>query len=109
MPISKGLREFIELLNSNGVKENARSIPGTLKAFGFGGLAISAAGLVIPKRVVQLGVPPNRIDLITTISGVTFEQAWAHRVFGDIDGLSVQFIGLEDLIQKKESTCRGKT
>jgi len=79
-----------------------------LKAFGFGALAIRPDDLMLPNRVVQLGVPPNRIDLNNAISGLTFEKAWAHRVSGDIDGLSVQFIGLEDLIRNKESTGRGK-
>jgi hypothetical protein len=55
---------------------------------------------------VQLGVKPNRIDLITSIAGVTFEEAWASRVNGTLDGLAVAYIGREALIPNKESTGR---
>ena len=61
-----------------------------------------------PGRVVQLGVEPNRIDLITSISGVEFDDAWKNRVSGDIDGVPVHFIGFDDLLRNKQSTGRGK-
>ncbi len=137
MQISKDLREFIELLNSNGVDylivggfavawhghprftgdidlliratgENARRVIKTLADFGFASLEIGESDLSRPNQIVQLGVPPNRIDLITSISGVEFSEAWERRVGGTIDGIPVQFIGLEELIRNKESTDRGK-
>ena len=48
-----------------------------LSEFGFGALGIQVADLCSPGMVVQLGVAPNRIDLLTAISGVSFEEAWA--------------------------------
>jgi len=137
MRLSKDLREFIELLNSNGVEylvvgafavawhghprftgdmdffvrpaaANGEAILAVLRAFGFGSLDITAQDFSRANQVVQLGVPPNRIDLITSISGVTFEAAWEGRERGEIDGIPVAFIGLEDLIRNKETAARSK-
>jgi hypothetical protein len=58
--------------------------------------------------VVQLGVSPNRIDLVTSITGVTFDQAWDSRERADLDGTEAFFIGREPLIHNKESTGRAK-
>ncbi len=76
--------------------------------FGFGVLDISLADLTVPGKVIQLGYEPNRIDLMTAITGVSFESAWARRVSGDVDGLPVFFIGREALLRNKESTGRNK-
>ncbi len=137
MQLNKDFREFIELLNSNGVEylvvgafavawhghprftadidflirassANAEHILNTLTEFGFGSLQISVEDLNRPNQVVQLGVIPNRIDIITSIDGVEFEQAWRRRVTGEIDGISVSIIGLEDLLRNKEATGRLK-
>jgi nucleotidyltransferase DUF2204 len=137
MPLSKDLREFVELLNSNGVEylvvggfavfyhgfarytgdidflvraneENSRRIAAVLSEFGFGGAGIKAEDFQSPDIVVQLGVPPNRIDIITSISGVTFDEAWDSRTPGSLDGITTQFIGREALIRNKESTGRAK-
>jgi hypothetical protein len=61
-----------------------------------------------PERVIQLGHEPNRIDLITSISGVGFEETWSIRVQGEIDGLPVAFIGREALLRNKAATGRAK-
>jgi hypothetical protein len=53
-----------------------------------------------------LGVQPNRIDLLTSISGVTFEEAWKGRREGPLDGLRVPFIGPNELLRNKESVGR---
>jgi hypothetical protein len=135
--LSKDLREFIGLLNSNGVEyllvgayavawhgyprftadidfligpseANATALIGTLKKFGFASLGFTVADFVQPDQIVQLGVKPNRIDLITSISGVQFNEAWAGRVQGELDGLAIQVVGLEELIRNKESTGRLK-
>lgn len=77
-----------------------------LRQFGFGSLDISRDDLSRPGQVIQFGVKPNRIDLITSLSGVDFESAWTRRVQGAIDGAPVMFIGRDDLIRNKESTGR---
>ena len=137
MQLTKDLREFIELLNSNGVEylivgafavawygyprftadidffvrsteANADIVIAVLQDFGFASLQINRDDLNRPNRVVQLGAKPNRIDLITSIEGVDFEHAWVNRVLGTLDGIPVPFISLEDLILNKESTGRAK-
>lgn len=62
----------------------------------------------MPGKVVQLGVEPNRIDLLTSITGVSFEDAWESRASGTLDEISVQFIGREALVRNKEATGRAK-
>jgi hypothetical protein len=79
-----------------------------LRAFGFGDLALSTDDFVKPGNVVQLGRPPNRINLLTSISGVDFEDAWASRVQAELDSLPVSFLGWQSLIQNKQASGRPK-
>jgi hypothetical protein len=58
--------------------------------------------------VVQLGAKPNRIDLLTAISGVGFEEAWAARSEAGLDGIATHFIGRAELLRNKEQTGRAK-
>ena len=73
-----------------------------------GGLSLSLEDFSVAGKVVQLGVEPNRIDLLTSITGVSFEEAWRSRVSGSLDDVPVQFIGRDALIQNKEATGRPK-
>jgi len=56
--------------------------------------------------VVQLGIAPNRIDLLTSLTGVTFEEAWDRRVPGDLGGVPTVFLSREALIKNKRATGR---
>lgn len=58
--------------------------------------------------MIQLGHPPNRIDLITSISGVSFEEAWQGRLYGELDGLNVPFLSKECLLRNKRAAGRDK-
>jgi hypothetical protein len=58
--------------------------------------------------IFQIGIAPRRIDVITKINGVDFQQAWTARQEIKIDGLNVPFISKDDLIKNKESTGREK-
>ena len=58
--------------------------------------------------VYQIGLPPRRIDVLTEISGVTFDEAWASRVMAEVDGRSVGFIGRAALLRNKEAAGRPK-
>jgi len=94
-------------------EENSRRVVAALAEFGFGSVGIKAEDFQSAGTVVQLGVPPNRIDIITSISGVSFEEAWdgratGIRATGILDGVATQFIGREALIRNKESTGRAK-
>jgi acetolactate synthase regulatory subunit len=137
MPLDKDLCEFLGLLNSNGVEylvvgafavafhgfprytadldllvrptgENAERVLRALSQFGFGNLGIQAEDLQSPGKVIQLGVKPNRIDLLTAISGVSFEEAWATRREAELDGIATRFIGRAALLRNKECTGRAR-
>lgn len=61
-----------------------------------------------PGIVFQIGVPPQRIDILTTISGVQFEEAWKNRLTVEIEGIKIAVLGLQDLLLNKQSTGREK-
>ena len=61
-----------------------------------------------PDKVVQLGHPPVRVDLMTSISGVSWEQALAHRVAGEYGDISVYFMGREGILKNKRACGRKK-
>ena len=131
------LKEFVELLIANEVEfvvvgahavafhgysrytqdadfmvrsnqENAEKLARLIDQFGFASLGLTEKDFYNPDVVIQLGVPPNRIDLITSIEGVGFEEVWKNRVFGTFGELWVPYIDLERLIKNKRSTGRAK-
>jgi hypothetical protein len=89
-------------------EENAQRMLRVLGEFGFGSVGITAADLIATGRIVQLGLPPNRIDVLTSISGVDFESAWKSRVSAELDGLRVNFIAAADLLANKQASGRPK-
>lgn len=135
--ISKDLREFIALLSSHQVEyvlvgghavafhgwprftqdidffvrptlENGRRIAEALRAFGFDVAQLSPELFAAPKRNIQLGHPPQRIDLLTSISGVEFDDAWRSREIADFDGVSAYIVSKDILIQNKRASGRAK-
>jgi hypothetical protein len=86
--------------------ENADKVWNALLSFGAptGVLGISKHDLATPNLVVQLGLPPRRIDLLTEISGVSFAEAWPVRMLKIIDGLELPFIARDLLIKNFPST-----
>ena len=74
--------------------------------FGFGSLGLSIEDFTKPGQIVQLGFPPNRIDLITSIKGVTFEQAWEARIEDLFGATMVCYLGRDDLIRSKKAAGR---
>jgi hypothetical protein len=87
-------------------QENAQKVFGALDEFGFGGLDITEEDFTREDSVVQLGYPPRRIDLLTSISAVNFEDAWPRRLDVEIEGDIVGFIGRDDLIVNKRAVGR---
>jgi hypothetical protein len=71
-------------------------------------MGVSRDDLRRPDQVVQIGVPPRRIDLLTSISGVGFEEGWAGRVSHDVAGLLVPFLGRAELVKNKRASGRAK-
>jgi hypothetical protein len=88
--------------------ENSQRILRVLDEFGFGSLDLTAEDFLRPDRVVQLGVPPVRVDLLTSISGVRWEDASAGRVAGSYGGVSTYFLGRGEFIANKRASGRKK-
>ena len=88
--------------------ENAKRVLRVLNAFGFGNVGISERDLLEPGRIIQLGHPPNRIDILTSISGVDFKTAWGSRVPTVLDDQAVDLIGWHELLQNKRAAGRQK-
>lgn len=137
MKLDKNLREFIALLNSRGVEYlvvgghavafhghprftgdidffvalspvNAGKLIDVLNAFGFGEIGLREEDFLEPDSIVQLGYPPNRIDIVTGIDAVDFRDAWENRIAGELDGLPVHFIGKNQLVKNKRAAGRAK-
>jgi len=136
-PLSNDLQEFIRLLNAEAVEylivgawatafhgrprytgdvdifvrpdpANAARLMRVIEAFGFGKTGIVAEDFLRENYVIQLGVEPNRIDLLTGISGVEFEEAWQSRVTGELGGQTVYFLNRDLLIRNKLACGRDK-
>jgi hypothetical protein len=92
----------------NPTKDNANRIVSALAAFGFGTLGLTSEDFQKPDQVVQLGVPPVRIDLITSITGVSWDQASAGKISGNYGDIPVSFLGRTQYIANKKATGRAK-
>jgi hypothetical protein len=79
-----------------------------LADFGFAGMGIAEKDLLEPGTIIQLGLPPNRIDLVTSISGVEFADAWPHRLACQVEGLTLIFIDKQSLRINKAASGRPK-
>lgn len=86
--------------------ENADRAWRALSRFGAPMDSISRTDLTTPDTVIQIGVAPSRIDVLTSIDGVEFDEAWRARMVVEIDGLSVPVIGKAQLIANKRATGR---
>jgi hypothetical protein len=98
---TKDLDVFVE-----ASADNARRIVEALGDFGFGALDLKAEDFSSPGPIVQLGVAPNRIDLMTAIDGVTFDEAWAARVAGKFGGQPVSYLGRTEFLRNKRAAGR---
>ena len=87
---------------------NAKQVIAALRAFGFGTVGLSAKDFGAMDRVVQLGYPPLRIDILTSISGVFFPAAWKHRLVASIAGLKVPVLSRDDYLTNKRAAGRPK-
>lgn len=133
--LSQDFKEFIQSLNDNAVRyllvggyavalhgyprytkdldvwvessaENASRIVKALGQFGFGSLELKESDFIVPDQVIQLGYPPNRIDILTNLTGLDFSDCYPSHVTAEIDGVSVNFIDLENLKKNKKATGR---
>ena len=88
--------------------ENAQRIMAALNEFGFGSVGLSAADFEGPDKVIQLGVPPVRVDMVTSITGVSWNDAFSGRVEGKYGDVPVHYIGREHFILNKRALGRKK-
>jgi hypothetical protein len=137
-PLSTDWLEFIESFNANRVeylivgafavahhgrprltgdldlwvkpgRENGKRILLALRQFGFGSLNLTELDFAESYQVIQLGFPPLRIDLITSITGVpSFDEAWQERSPGVFGAITASYLGRRHLILNKTSTGRAK-
>ena len=133
--LSKDFRKFIELLNEHDVRylvvggyavafhghprytkdldvwielspENADKVLKALEQFGFGSLDLKIDDFLEDDQIIQLGYPPNRIDILTTLKDLNFEDCYNARVEVEIQGLHINFIDIENLKRNKRATGR---
>lgn len=86
--------------------DNATRLLAALAQFGFASLDLQAEDFTVPNQVIQLGYPPNRIDLLTTPDGVDFGTAYRSKVVVEVSGVQVNFIDLENLRLNKRASGR---
>lgn len=132
---NQDFKEFIESLNANRVRylvvggyavalhgyprytkdldiwiesnpENAQALVLALTQFGMPSLGLTETDFLDPEQVVQIGYPPNRIDILSTVSGLEFTSCYAQRVKTILDGVEVNFIDLENLRKNKKASGR---
>ncbi len=132
---NQDFKEFIESLNANQVRylviggyavalhghprytkdldvwvecnpDNATALIKALGQFGMGSLGLTVDDFLVPDQVVQLGYPPNRIDILMGVSGIEFGDCFPHRIKVMLDGVEVNFIDLENLKKNKKASGR---
>ena len=135
MELSRDLKEFIELLNSHRVEylivgahalawyglprytkdidvfvrvtpENARSLVAVIDDFGFASTGLGEHDFLEVDQIIQLGMEPHRIDLLTGISGVSWEEAWDSREPGTIGEIAAPYLGKSAYIKNKLASGR---
>lgn len=92
----------------NPTVENAKRVLQAVNEFGFSSYKLSVEDFTKQGNVIQLGYPPLRIDLLTEIDGVHFDECLKNKLVVDVDDLKVNFISYNDLIQNKKASNRYK-
>jgi len=87
---------------------NAARLCAALADFGFDGLAGATEEFATPERMATLGKPPLRIDIMTSIDGVSFDDAWRGRLEANLDKHKVSFLGRAELLRNKRASGRAK-
>lgn len=133
--LDQDFKEFIQSLNNNSVQylivggyavalhgyprytkdidiwialdqKNADNMVHAIDEFGFGSLGLKTDDFLEPGVFIQLGYPPKRIDIITTLQGIQFAECYQSRVEVEIEGVKVDFIDLENLKKNKRAVGR---
>lgn len=89
-------------------RENALKMVEVINDFGFGTLGLKENDFLQENYVTQLGYPPLRIDILNSISGVDFDEAYVEKMETEVDDLKIAFISANDFIKNKQATGRAK-
>ena len=92
----------------NASEDNAHRILQSLNEFGFGSFVLSIQDFREPNKVIQLGYPPVRVDIVTSISGVSWGEAFQNRVAGKYGDITVHYIGRKQFVINKRTVGRKK-
>jgi len=92
----------------NPDSRNAELIMAALEKFGFGNVDIKKTDFEKPGWVIQLGVPPVRVDIITSLTGISWKESYSKRVRGKYGDVPVNYIGKRQLIKNKRAIARKK-
>jgi hypothetical protein len=92
----------------NPTRANAARVVAAINAFGFASLGLTEEDFATAGRVVQLGVPPVRVDILTEIEGVSWDQVDQGKIAGDYGSVPVQFIGRKEFVANKKAVGRLK-
>ena len=92
------------------VRDNVPRVWSALIRFGapVEALGVTTRDLAEPGMIIQLGLPPRRIDIMTSVTGLAFETAWTTRITHLVNDLEVPFIGRASLLENKRATGRPK-
>lgn len=88
--------------------DNAQKMVNVLKSFGFDHPDLSAELFLQEKKIIRMGVPPVRLEITTSISGVEFDECYRTRIVDELDGVEVNLIDLENLKKNKKASGRPK-
>ena len=131
MRLEKGFKEFIGSLNKNSVRyliignfalsyyseprytkdidilvdstaSNADRLMTAIREFGFSDIELGSRDFLEPDQVIQLGIAPLRIDLLTSLKGIPFADAWDRRTTGQYGDIPAFYISKQDLIDHKK-------
>jgi len=92
-----------------GITEvNAEKLVNAIEEFGFGDPSLTKELFLQPSKVVRMGLPPMRIEVLTSISGIDFDKCYPSHVADTIDGVPVRLIDLENLKANKRASGRYK-
>jgi hypothetical protein len=137
LPLPADFRDFLQLLNAGKVEyllvggyavahygypratgdmdvwvaanpSNAHKVADVLQRFGFAAESVNAVQFSTPDQVVRMGVPPICIDVITSASGVEFDDCYARRHTATLDGIEINIIHVDDLKRNKKASGRAK-
>jgi len=135
MRVEKDFKEFIESLNKNNVRyliigsfalsyyseprytkdidilvdstaSNADRLMTAIREFGFSDIELGSRDFLEPDQVIQLGIAPLRIDLLTSLKGIPFADAWDRRTTGQYGDIPAFYISKQDLIDHKKLVGR---